>query len=131
MTQTSEKEYQKEVNRLKEDINKYKDLYSKSVNVLEIMEELVEKEKNEQEMKKKKYQEQIQSLKSKIEEKKISLGHVYSYKDWKVEDLIPDTMILERVEESISQISSLGLPSEISRQRAEDLMNYYLDYNKN
>ena len=37
-------------------------------------------------------------------------------------------MIIERGEENISEFSNIGLPDALQRQRAEEIMNYYLTY---
>ena len=53
------------------------------------MDKVLKKEKQQFEMQKRNYQEQIKTLRKKIENKKINLGHLYSYKEWESEKLVP------------------------------------------
>lgn len=46
-------------------------------------------------MQRKQYQDQIKNLRKRIEDKKINLGHVYSYKEWECEKLVPEAIIGE------------------------------------
>ena len=65
-------------------------------------------------MQRKQYQDQIKNLRKRIEDKKINLGHVYSYKEWECEKLVPEAIIGE---ENTPDTSTAG-DSSVVKQRA-------------
>ena len=92
------------------------------------MEKVMKQQRDKFEMQKNQYQEQIKTLRKRIEQKRINLGHLFSYKEWESEKLVPETMIIEKGEENVSELTSHGIQDEQMKKKAEEIMNYYMNY---
>ena len=97
-------------------------MYAKSLKALEKVEKMMVAEKKKFETEKKVYEEQIKKLKMKIEFKKPNIGHLYCYKEFAHEKLVPETLILERNDENHSDIDVFYF----DREKGEQVIDRYL-----
>ena len=63
--------------------------------------------------------DEIRSLKKKLEEH-IKLGHLFSYKEFARENLLPESVIVENLDENLSSLTPASL------ETYERIMNEYL-----